>query len=147
MMERKQQAERSMMRILIGIILVVGWATTQGEANVGKEVFGTTSTGQQVDRYTLENEQGSIAKIITYGGIINELLVPDREGVLGDVVLGFDNLQQYETENPYFGCITGRVANRIAKGKFSVDGKDYTVVVNNEPNHLHGGTVGFDKVV
>jgi len=147
MTERKQQAERSMMRILIGIILVVGWATTQGEANVGKEVFGTTSTGQQVDRYTLENEQGSIAKIITYGGIINELLVPDREGMLGDVVLGFDNLQQYETENPYFGCITGRVANRIAKGKFSVDGKDYTVVVNNELNHLHGGTVGFDKVV
>ncbi len=135
------------MRIFIGIILVVGWATTQGEAKVGKEAFGTTSTGQQVDRYTLENEQGSIVRIITYGGIINELLVADREGVLGDVVLGFDNLQQYETENPYFGCITGRVANRIAKGKFSVDGEQYTVVVNNEPNHLHGGTIGFDKVV
>ncbi len=136
-----------MIRIFIGIILVVGWATTQGEAKVGKEAFGTTSTGQQVDRYTLENEQGSIAKITSYGGIINELLVPDHGGILGDVVLDFDDLKQYETENFYFGCITGRVANRIAKGKFSVDGKDYTVVVNNEPNHLHGGTVGFDKVV
>lgn len=114
---------------------------------MGKEVFGMTAGGQQVDRYTLINDRGSIARIINYGGIVNELLVPDREGELGDVVLGFDTLEQYEQENPYFGCIAGRVANRIAGGKFSVDGVEYALAVNDGPNHLHGGLVGFDKVV
>jgi aldose 1-epimerase len=132
---------------LIGILLVVAVAAAEGEAKVSKDVFGTTAGGEQVDRYTLENGNGLIARVITYGGIITELLVPDRDGKLGDVVLGFDNLEQYEKENPYFGCITGRVANRIAGGKFVVDGEEYAVAVNNGPNHLHGGIVGFDKVV
>ena len=135
------------MKKLIGILLVVAVAATQGEAKVSKDVFGTTAAGQQVDRYTLENGNGLIARVITYGGILTELLVPDREGALGDVVLGFDNLGQYEKENPYFGCITGRVANRIAGGKLVVDGEEYEVAVNNGPNHLHGGIVGFDKVI
>ena len=112
-----------------------------------KEVYGTTSAGRQVDLYTLKNERGSIARVITYGGILSELWMADRDGNLGDVVLGFDNLQQYEKDNPYFGCIAGRVANRIAGGKFAVDGEQYNVAVNNAPNHLHGGIAGFDKVV
>ena len=129
------------------IVLAFALAATAGEANVSKDSFGTTATGQPVDRYTLENDHGTIARVITYGGIITELLVRDRAGTLGDVVLGFDHLEQYEQENPYFGCITGRVANRIAGGKFSLDGQEYTLAVNNGPNHLHGGLVGFDKVV
>ena len=132
---------------LMGVILVVALAAAEGEAKVSKDVFGTTAGGAQVDRYTLENNQGSVARVITYGGILNELLVKDRDGNLGDVVLGFDNLAQYENENPYFGCITGRVANRIEGGQFTIDGQDYKVAVNNGPNHLHGGLVGFDKVV
>ena len=114
---------------------------------MNKEVYGTTSAGRQVDLYTLKNERGSIARVITYGGILSELWMADRDGNLGDVVLGFDNLQQYEKDNPYFGCIAGRVANRIAGGKFAVDGEQYNVAVNNAPNHLHGGIAGFDKVV
>ncbi|MXX36743.1 MAG: galactose mutarotase [Gemmatimonadetes bacterium] len=129
------------------IVLAVALAATAGEANVSKDSFGTTAAGQPVDRYTLANDHGTMARVITYGGIITELLVRDRAGTLGDVVLGFDHLEQYEQENPYFGCITGRVANRIAGGKFSIDGQEYTLAVNNGPNHLHGGLVGFDKVV
>ncbi|MDE2733200.1 MAG: galactose mutarotase [Gemmatimonadota bacterium] len=129
------------------ILLAVALAATAGEANVSKDSFGTTAAGQPVDRYTLTNDRGTIARVITYGGIITELLVRDRAGALGDVVLGFDRLEQYEKENPYFGCITGRVANRIAGGKFSLDGQEYTLAVNNGPNHLHGGIVGFDKIV
>ena len=120
---------------------------SHGETKLSKDVLGTTRGGAQVDRYTLENNRGSVARIITYGGILTELVVRDRDGNLGDVVLGFDNIAQYENENPYFGCITGRVANRIAGGQFAIDGQDYTVEVNNGPNHLHGGLVGFDKVM
>ncbi len=129
------------------MLLAVALVATAGEANVSKDRFGTTATGQPVERYTLTNDRGTIARVITYGGIITELLVRDRAGTLGDVVLGFDHFDQYEKENPYFGCITGRVANRIAGGQFALDGQQYTLAVNNGPNHLHGGRVGFDKVV
>ena len=84
------------------MVLAVALATTAGEANVSKNSFGTTAAGQLVDRYTLANNRGTIARVITYGGIITELLVRDRAGLLGDVVLGFDRLEQYERENPYF---------------------------------------------
>jgi aldose 1-epimerase len=103
--------------------------------------------GKAVDLYTLTNANGLVMKVITYGAVITELHVPDKSGVLGDVVLGFDNLPQYINESPCFGAICGRVANRIANGKFSLDGKTYTLAVNNGPNTLHGGLVGFDKVV
>jgi aldose 1-epimerase len=112
-----------------------------------KHAFGKTADGTAVDQYVLRNGRGLTAKIITYGGIITELDVPDRNGKAGDVVLGFDNLDGYLKGHPYFGAIVGRVANRIAKGKFTLDGKDYTLAVNNGPNHLHGGKVGFDKRV
>ena len=87
------------------------------------------------------------AKIITYGGIITELDAPDRDGKMGDVVLGFDNLKGYLAGHPYFGALVGRVANRVAKGQFTLDGKEYKLAINNGPNSLHGGEKGFDKVV
>ena len=117
-------------------------------ATVTKEVFGKTRGGKRVDLFTLTNKQGLCAKITNYGTIITELRVPDREGRLGNIVLGFDNLQQYLGGNPsYLGCTVGRVANRTAKGRFQLDGKKYQLAVNNGPHHLHGGTRGFDKVV
>ena len=117
-------------------------------ATVTKEVFGKTRGGKRVDLFTLTNKQGLCAKITNYGTIITELRVPDREGRLGNIVLGFDNLRQYLGGNPsYLGCTVGRVANRTAKGRFQLDGKKYQLAVNNGPNHLHGGTRGFDKVV
>ncbi len=109
------------------------------------KVFGKTSDGAEVKIYTLSNTKGMTAKVTEYGGILTELWVPDRAGKSGNVVCGFDNLDQYVKGHPYFGATTGRVANRIAKGKFTLDGKDYTLAVNNGPNHLHGGVKGFDK--
>ena len=109
--------------------------------------FGSMPDGTPVKIYTLANSRGMTVKITEYGGIITELWVPDRQGKPGDVVLGFDKLEEYTKGHPFFGAIAGRVANRIAKGKFTLDGKDYTLAVNNGPNHLHGGKVGFDKKV
>ena len=117
-------------------------------ATVSKEVFGKTRGGKRVDLFTLTNKQGLCAKITNYGTIITELRVPDRQGRLGNIVLGFDNLRQYLGGNPsYLGCTVGRVANRTAKGRFQLDGKKYQLAVNNGPHHLHGGARGFDKVV
>ena len=114
---------------------------------IEKRAFGKTPDGKQVDLYILTNKNGMTAKIMTYGAIVTELLVPDRDGKLADVVLGFDNLEGYLGDSPYFGAVVGRVGNRIAKGKFKLDGKEYTLATNNGPNHLHGGKKGFDKVV
>jgi aldose 1-epimerase len=133
--------------IAICMAVTLLYFTAIAEAKVQRDSFGKTRDGRAVARYTLENDSGTQARIITYGGIITELLVKDRDGQLADIVLGFDNIKQYETENPYFGCIAGRVANRIAGGAFALDGKTYTLAVNNGPNHLHGGIKGFDKVV
>jgi aldose 1-epimerase len=116
-------------------------------AQVRKSSFGKLPDGTAVDLYTLENANGLVAKVTNYGTIISELHVPDRDGKSGDVVLGFDNLEQYLKGHPCFGCTVGRVANRIAKGRFTLDGKTYTLAVNNGPNHLHGGLEGFDKKV
>jgi aldose 1-epimerase len=85
--------------------------------------------------------------ILTYGGTLRQVMVPDRDGNFANVNLGFDNMADYEAMSPYFGCITGRYANRIALGQFSVDGEQYQLPINNDPNSLHGGDVGFDKVV
>lgn len=109
--------------------------------------FGRTPDGADVKIYTLANSKGMVVKVTEYGGIITELWVPDRNGRPGNVVLGFDNLDRYVKGHPFFGAITGRVANRIARGKFNLDGRDYTLAVNNGPNHLHGGLKGFDKRV
>jgi aldose 1-epimerase len=116
-------------------------------ARVRQSSFGKMPDGTAVDLYTLENTNGFLAKVTNYGTIICELHVPDRDGKSGDVVLGFDNLGQYLKGHPCFGCTVGRVANRIAKGRFALDGKTYALAVNNGPNHLHGGLEGFDKKV
>jgi aldose 1-epimerase len=116
-------------------------------ASISKSPFGTMPDGTAVDLYTLTNADGLVCKVITYGAVITELHVPDRTGRMGDVVLGFDNLSQYIRESPCFGAVVGRVANRIAKGRFTIDGKVYTLAINNPPNTLHGGIKGFDKVV
>jgi aldose 1-epimerase len=114
---------------------------------VEKTSWGRLDDGTPIELYTLTNEKGVVAKITTYGAILTELWVPDRNGKLNNVVLGFDNLDQYVKGNPFFGATTGRVANRIAKGRFTLDGKEYRLAVNNGPNHLHGGIKGFDKRV
>jgi len=116
---------------------------------VKKEVFGKTFDGKEVYLFTLENKNGMIVKIINYGGIINSIMVPDNQGKIEDVVLGYKNLDDYVSKgNPtYFGCLVGRFANRIAKGKFKLDGIEYKLATNNQPNHLHGGLKGFDKVI
>jgi aldose 1-epimerase len=98
-----------------------------------------------VDLYTLTNGRGLSAKVMTYGVIVTELHVPDARGQSADVVLGFDDLKSYLGNHPFFGAVAGRVANRIAKGKFTLDGKEYTLATNNGPNALHGGNKGFDK--
>lgn len=109
--------------------------------------FGTTYDDREVVLYTLSNGQGMTAKITNYGGILTELLVPDRNGMPGDIVLGFDSLEPYLEDHPYFGAIVGRYANRIAKGQFTLDGTVYSLARNNHGNHLHGGLKGFDKVL
>ncbi|MEZ6126287.1 MAG: aldose epimerase family protein [Planctomycetaceae bacterium] len=111
--------------------------------------FGKTKDGEAVQMYTLKSDAGLITKVMTRGATLVELHVPDRDGKIADVVLGWDDVAGYESEdNQYFGCTTGRVCNRIAKGKFSLDGKDYSLAINNEPNHLHGGlSRSLDKVV
>lgn len=127
--------------------MVFSQSPAPNKMSVTKEAWGSTKGGESVDLYTLSNDKGLEAKITNYGGIIVSLKVPDKAGVAADVVLGFDQLADYESKSPFFGCITGRYANRIAKGKFTLDGQSYTLAVNNSSNHLHGGKVGFDKKV
>ncbi len=122
-------------------------ASTSKTMKLEQNVFGKTPDGTEVKIYTLSNTRGVTAKLTEFGAILTELWVPDRTGKPGNVVLGFDNLDRYVKGHPFFGAVAGRVANRIAKGKFTLDGKEYTLAVNNGPNHLHGGLKGFDKKV
>jgi len=112
-----------------------------------KTAFGKTADGQQVDLYTLSNDRGMEAAITNYGGIVVSLKAPAHDGSFADVVLGFDSLDGYLKEHPYFGAIIGRYGNRIAKGRFKLNGVEYKLATNNGENHLHGGIKGFDKVV
>ena len=115
--------------------------------SVARTPFDSTPAGEPVELFTLTNPQGIEVRAITYGGIILSLRTPDRAGRLGDVVLGYDSLAGYLRASPYFGAIIGRYGNRIANGRFTLDGQTYTLAANNGPNHLHGGIRGFDKVV
>jgi aldose 1-epimerase len=127
----------------------IGAGTTSyagDRATITRQAWGRTTAGVAVDRYTL-SANGMRVRILTYGGILQSIETPDRRGRSANVTLGFDNLRDYETKSPYFGCITGRYANRIAKGQFTLDGVQYRLPINNDPNSLHGGTVGFDKHV
>src|SRR5215216_6518585 len=115
--------------------------------NIEKETFGELADHTSIDLYTLTNAEGVEARIMTYGGIVVSLKVPDRNGRFEGVVLGYDDLRGYVNNNPYFGAIIGRYSNRIAKGKFTLNGVEYRLAQNNGENHLHGGIKGFDKVV
>ena len=114
---------------------------------IKKQAFGKTMDGNEVHQYILKNKKGMEISVINYGGIITSWKAKDRDGIYQDIVLGFDNIYDYETKNPYFGALIGRYGNRIAKGKFSIDDKNYNLATNNDVNHLHGGTKGFDKVL
>ena len=116
-------------------------------AHITRTPFGTTSDGKAVELFTLTNAHGVEVRAMTYGATIVSLRTPDRGGHLGDIVLGYPTLAGYLAQSPYFGAIVGRYGNRIAKGRFTLDGKAYQLATNNGPNHLHGGVKGFDKVV
>lgn len=114
---------------------------------IAQKSFGTTAAGEVVTEYTLTNKSGSRVKIINFGGIITEWHMRDKNGVLADVVLGFDTLEPYLEVGPYFGALIGRVGNRIANAQFTLDGQTYSLAANNGINNLHGGLIGFDKKV
>ena len=130
------------------LALLLGSVMTSAAAQgIEKKPYGRLADGTQVDIYVLTNANGVEAAITNYGGIVVSLKVPDRAGKFGDVVLGRGSLEEYVQSSPFFGCLVGRYGNRIAKGKFMLNGATYTLAVNNGPNHLHGGIRGFDKVV
>src|SRR5437588_9002775 len=124
----------------------LGAAYAQEKPSIEKKEFGKMPDGAVIEQYTLKAGPATM-KVITLGGIITELHVPDKTGKLDDVVLGFDNLEGYLKGHPYFGAITGRYANRIAGARFTLDGHEYRLAANNGPNSLHGGLKAFDKVV
>ncbi len=115
--------------------------------NISKRKFGNLPDGRGVMLYTLKNDRGMEVDIISYGGIVTGIRIPDKNNEPGDVVLGFDNLEAYLDEHPYFGAIIGRFGNRIEDGRFELEGVDYKLAVNNGACHLHGGIKGFDKVL
>jgi aldose 1-epimerase len=134
--------------LLVAMTTVLGGvdrSEAHGKASITREAWGSTAEGA-VDRYTLSNGRGMRVRIITYGGIIQSIEAPDRHGQTANVALGFGDVQGYvDHPGPYFGAIIGRYGNRIARGSFVLDGKTYQLPINNPPNSLHGGTVGFDK--
>jgi len=141
---------RPSLAISLALLIVGMSACTQKKEDPGAmkpQPFGTTADGTQVFLYTLKNHSGMEAKITNYGGIVVSLRVPDKAGKFDDVVLGYESLAGYLKETPYFGALIGRYGNRIARGKFTLDGKEYSLATNNGKNHLHGGLRGFDKVV
>ncbi len=112
-----------------------------------KQPYGRLSNGTAVEKYTLATTRGITAELLSYGGILTSLTMPDRRGRTANVTLGFDELQSYESRSPYFGALVGRFANRIAGGSFAIEGTRHRLACNDGPNHLHGGLKGFDKVV
>jgi aldose 1-epimerase len=138
--------------ILAAVLALLGGSASaaprEHHPTITKELFGFTPDNQRVDRYTLTNSHGMQVRIITYGGIVQSIRVPDRHHRMANVALGFAALDDYVTSNsPFFGALIGRYANRIALGTFTLDGVTYHLPINNPPNSLHGGTVGFDKRV
>ena len=140
------------MLVLVPLAIVCTVLTGAGQGGktdikIKREPFGKMPDGKPVERFTLTNANGVELKAIGYGGIITSLRVPDRNGKLDDVVLGFDSLEGYLKPPPFFGAIIGRYGNRIGKAQFTIDGTTYKLAANNGPNHLHGGVKGFDKVL
>src|SRR4051812_28987327 len=141
------------MRAMFTLVRAAAAAALMSTVVAGSSVTKTTSNakyaGTPIDVVTLKNSHGMEVQAITYGAIITSIKVPDRAGKIADVTLGFDTPEKYwaEPTPPYFGAVVGRYGNRIAKGKFTIEGKTYTLPINNEPNSLHGGNKGFDKQV
>src|SRR5262245_58322433 len=133
--------------LAVGLCAAIALADEKPKAGITQKPYGKLPDGTAVEEYTLTNANGVSMKVITLGGIVTELHVPDKAGKFADVCLGCSNLEEYLEGHPFFGAIAGRVANRIAKGRFTLDGKEYTLATNNGPNHLHGGKKGFDKMV
>lgn len=129
----------------IAILSLIMATSTTFAANIESKAFGVTMDNQQVTQYTLTNDKGASVSIMDYGATVTNLMVPDKNGKMGDVVLGFDNVKPYEMQTAYFGAIIGRYGNRIAHGIFHLDDTRYCLPVNNGPNCLHGGFIGYDK--
>ena len=148
---------KTFITLAMGIVFLQSCTSKKTESNqttdsltvnkIKKTVFGTLPDGRVADQYTLKNANGMEVKISNYGGVITHWTAPDKDGKFEDIVLGFDSLAGYFTPPPYFGAIIGRYGNRIAKGKFTLDGKNYQLAKNNGENHLHGGLIGYDKVL
>lgn len=144
----KKSVVASRIWLIVFSVIVLGFGmTVSAKPKITKKSFGKTADGKAVEIFVLTNSRGAEAKIITYGGTVVSLKVPDKSGKLGDVVLGYDSVADYEKHTSYIGALIGRYGNRIAKGKFSLSGKEYRLAVNNGENHLHGGWKGYDKVV
>ena len=131
------------------LALYADLASAAPDVSISRADDGTTAAGQRVSQYTLANQRGVTLKVITYGAIVTALDVPDRTGHVADIVLGFDSLHDYEAHNGniHFGALIGRYANRIAGGRFPLDGRTWTLPVNDGPNTLHGGPGSFDAKV
>lgn len=133
--------------VMAQTVIGAGGQPAAAKKGVSRAPFGALADGKPISIYTMTNASGVEVRAITYGAIITAIRVPDRTGRFSDVALGFDSLDGYLKDPPYFGAVVGRYGNRIAKGRFTLDGKAYQLATNNGPNHLHGGRAGFDKVV
>ncbi|MGE5244175.1 MAG: aldose epimerase family protein [Betaproteobacteria bacterium] len=138
--------------VVLAMVALAGAAGPGARAHAGRVPpvragFGTMPDGTPIDVFTITNAHGIEIRAITYGGVITSIRTPDRAGRFDDIVLGFDRLEDYVQRSPYFGAIIGRYGNRIARGRFTLDGRAYTLATNDGPNHLHGGVKGFDKAV
>lgn len=143
--------KRKIIQLFVFVVLMTAFFACTSEQNqmaeqqIETEEFGTMDDGRQVQLFTLSNENGMEVSITNYGGIVTSLKVPDKEGNIENVVLGFDDLEKYKSGHPFFGAITGRYANRIANGQFELNDETYQLATNDGENHLHGGESGFDK--
>ena len=148
-MQRSQLQKRYAIIFMIAMLLgISGTSSAKGKNQmIEKSLFGKLSDGREVFLYSLKNDSGMQVSIINYGAIVRNLFVKDKNGVVADVVLGYDSLQGYVDDKSFFGAIVGRYGNRIGKGKFRLDGKEYQLPINNGENHLHGGPGGFFKVL
>ena len=138
---------KKILLIIFPLLLTFCTSNYKKVERITREPFGKAPDGTPVELFTLKNKNGIQVQITNYGGIITTLKVPDNQGKVDDVVLGYYSLDKYIEKSPSFGCLIGRFGNRIAKGKFSLDGMEYELAINNGPNHLHGGKIGFDKRV